>query len=250
MQRSKRFTLIELLVVIAIIAILASLLLPALGNARNRAKEISCLSRQKQVGLAMICYAGDFNGYWPNTNGNGGAHGARTAMVVSNTSKWVGFGLVRGLEYIKTVRTMFCPVNGVEVRNYEWRTKENDYANYPNPLRSYRFIDFFYIGPYNFWANFGTPINGAVGPLGPGKTHYSNGYRARPSRDVLLVDNSRAPSSTIGHPLTNYYPSSSPNNHKNTGNHIYCDGHGENVPFKEMTHKFYYDGNNYMKFEN
>lgn len=65
LRTQKSFTLIELLVVIAIIGLLASMLLPALKDAREKTKRMGCINNLKQTYLAFGLYAQDWNGYYP-----------------------------------------------------------------------------------------------------------------------------------------------------------------------------------------
>lgn len=70
MKRFQLFTLIELLIVISIIAILAALLLPSLKSAREKARQMTCVSNMKDIGVAFMNYLHDYDDFFPPYMGN------------------------------------------------------------------------------------------------------------------------------------------------------------------------------------
>src|SRR3712207_9365641 len=87
-NRRSAFTLIELLVVIAIIAILAVILFPVFAQAREKARQASCLSNLKQIGNALMMYVQDYDEQLPNGGRPVGARGRRHAPPTRKSDGW------------------------------------------------------------------------------------------------------------------------------------------------------------------
>ncbi|MCX6812785.1 MAG: DUF1559 domain-containing protein [Candidatus Berkelbacteria bacterium] len=107
MSRRRGFTLIELLVVIAIIAILAAILFPVFARAREKARQASCSSNEKQIMLGILMYVQDYDEALPGAWASGSA----------------GLWSVRIMPYVKNNQLFVCPSNatmGAGWGGYDW----------------------------------------------------------------------------------------------------------------------------------
>ncbi len=105
-----KFTLIELLIVIAIIAILAAMLLPALGKAKDKAHSISCINNIKQLSGGVMAYVNDWSDWLPR---NGGYYDAEATIAspsyVELIAPYLGTKYSNTLEWRSKTKVIWCP---------------------------------------------------------------------------------------------------------------------------------------------
>src|ERR1700709_1970798 len=99
-RRHSAFTLIELLVVIAIIAILAAILFPVFAKAREKARQTSCLSNEKQISLGILQYIQDYDEMFPISVSN--------PALVPTAGSIIGWADA-SQPYIKSIGVLQCP---------------------------------------------------------------------------------------------------------------------------------------------
>jgi prepilin-type N-terminal cleavage/methylation domain-containing protein/prepilin-type processing-associated H-X9-DG protein len=134
------FTLIELLVVIAIIAILAAILFPVFAQAREKARQSSCLNNEKQLGLAVLQYGQDYDENYPYGALEGGVAG----------QPWQNISWVNPLlPYVKSYGVFFCP--------------DDDQTGSRTPAWMGQGISYAVNSNYGNWDGTGFPLIGLFG---------------------------------------------------------------------------------------
>lgn len=130
----KGFTLIELLVVIAIIAILASMLLPALAKAKEKSQRTFCVNNNKQIALAMMLYTGDNNDTMPWSNWgwtypgwlykpvNGAVPSIKTG--INSTNQQLAYIGGQYWTYLKNVKVYRCPIDKTNTAAFKLRDNQ------------------------------------------------------------------------------------------------------------------------------
>jgi prepilin-type N-terminal cleavage/methylation domain-containing protein/prepilin-type processing-associated H-X9-DG protein len=224
--RKSGFTLIELLVVIAIIAILAAILFPVFARAREKARQTSCLSNVKQIGLGLMMYVQDYDERYPTLY-----------YYTNSTPSRIDYVQVLH-PYINNMQVWNCP-------SAETETPVENYSSLATRCYGYsRFLNYRKAASIDRSAEIVALADACMDSWGPGRLYSpSNGWNEMiAEQDFSEAVDPRTNNSYWrtaeegGRPGFNVSP-----RHNGQANLCFADGHAKSMTYSALFH----DGDNY-----